>query len=133
MTKFIESLPNGFRTYIGENGSSLSGGQKQRIAIARALYRDPEVLILDEATSSLDSMSETFVHETMKLLKAEKKTVIIIAHRLSTISLADKIFVLDKGNVIQEGTFSELAEADGLFRKMWGCQKFELEEVKSLN
>jgi len=91
------------------------------------------VLILDEATSSLDSMSESFVHDTMRLLKEEKKTVVIIAHRLSTISLADRIFVLDKGNVIQEGTFSELAEADGLFRKMWACQKFEFEEVKSLN
>jgi ATP-binding cassette subfamily B protein len=133
MTKFIESLPNGFRTYIGENGSGLSGGQKQRIAIARALYRDPEILILDEATSSLDSVSEAFVHETIKLLKEEKKTVVIIAHRLSTISLADKIFVLGKGSVIQEGTFSELAEADGLFRKMWTCQKFEFEEIKSLN
>jgi ABC-type bacteriocin transporter len=133
MTRFIESLPNGFRTYIGENGSGLSGGQKQRVAIARALYRDPEVLILDEATSSLDSMSESFVHGTMRLLKEEKKTVVIIAHRLSTISLADRIYVLDKGNVIQEGTFSELAEAEGLFRKMWVCQKFEFEEVKSLN
>jgi ATP-binding cassette subfamily B protein len=128
MTKFVESLPGGFRTYLGENGSTLSGGQKQRIAIARALYRDPEFLVLDEATSSLDSVAEAFVRDTIKLMREEKKTVIVIAHRLSTISIADNIIVLDKGNVIQEGTFTELSVAEGHFRQMWNHQNIEIQE-----
>jgi ATP-binding cassette subfamily B protein len=130
MTRFIESLPHGFRTFIGENGATLSGGQKQRIAIARALYRNPEVLILDEATSSLDSLAESFVQDTLRLLREEKKTVIIIAHRLSTISLADRIIVLDGGSVIQEGTFSELSVIDGHFRRMWMHQNIEFDEIR---
>ena len=129
MSKFIESLPNGLKTYLGENGANLSGGQKQRIAIARALYRDPEILVLDEATSSLDSISETFVRDTLKLMKGEKKTVILIAHRLSTINLADRIVVLDKGTVIQEGTFAELSDVEGHFRKMWNHQNIESVEL----
>ncbi|MGD0343156.1 MAG: peptidase domain-containing ABC transporter, partial [Bacteroidales bacterium] len=131
MIKFIESLPNGFKTYIGENGATLSGGQKQRIAIARALYRDPEVLILDEATSSLDSFAESFVQNALKMLRDEKKTVIVIAHRLSTISLADRIIVLDNGALVQEGTFSELSAMKGHFREMWMHQAIEFEEVKT--
>jgi ATP-binding cassette subfamily B protein len=131
MIKFIENLPNGFKTYIGENGATLSGGQKQRIAIARALYRNPEVLILDEATSSLDSFAESFVQNTLKMLRDEGRTVIVIAHRLSTISLADRIIVLDNGTVIQEGTFSELSAMEGHFRKMWMHQAIEFEEVKT--
>jgi ATP-binding cassette subfamily B protein len=131
MIKFIENLPNGFGTYIGENGATLSGGQKQRIAIARALYRNPEVLILDEATSSLDSYAESFVQNTLNMLRDERKTVIVIAHRLSTISLADRIIVLKNGAVIQEGTFSELSAREGHFRKMWMHQAIEFEEVKT--
>jgi ABC-type multidrug transport system fused ATPase/permease subunit len=129
MTKFIESLPHGFSTYLGENGANLSGGQKQRIAIARALYRDPQVLILDEATSSLDSLAETFVQQTMKMLKDEKKTVIVIAHRLSTINHADRIIVLDRGKVTQDGTFAELSVQDGHFRTMWSHQNIEVAEA----
>jgi ABC-type bacteriocin transporter len=129
MTKFIESLPHGFSTYLGENGANLSGGQKQRIAIARALYRDPQVLILDEATSSLDSLAETFVQKTMKMLKDEKKTVIVIAHRLSTINHADRIIVLDRGKVTQDGTFAELSVQDGHFRTMWSHQNIEVAEA----
>ena len=129
MSKFIESLPNGFKTYIGENGANLSGGQKQRIAIARALYRDPEILVLDEATSSLDSIAETFVKDTIKLMRVKKKTVIIIAHRLSTINLADRIIVLDKGNVVQDGTFAELSDVEGHFRQMWNHQNIESTEL----
>lgn len=129
MTNFVESLPNGFRTHIGENGANLSCGQKQRIAIARALYRDPEVLILDEATSSLDSLAETFVRDTIQLMREENKTVIVIAHRLSTIYLADRIVVLDKGNVIQEGTFAELSVVEGHFRQMWNHQNIEVQEI----
>jgi ATP-binding cassette, subfamily C, bacteriocin exporter len=128
MTKFIETLPNGFRTYLGENGATLSGGQKQRIAIARALYRNPEVLILDEATSSLDSQAEKFVQDTIQLLRDENKTVIVIAHRLSTINHADRVIVLDKGVVVQAGTFVELSVADGYFRKMWIHQNLDIHE-----
>jgi ATP-binding cassette subfamily B protein len=129
MTKFIEQLPHGFNTYLGENGAALSGGQQQRIAIARALYRNPEILILDEATSSLDSLAETFVQNTLGMLRKSNKTVIVIAHRLSTISLAQRVIVLDKGNVVQDGTFAELAIIDGHFRKMWMHQTIEIQET----
>ena len=96
--EFIEKLPNGFNTYLGENGATLSGGQRQRLAIARALYRDPEILILDEATSSLDSASEHHVQKMIEILRENQKTVIIIAHRLSTIARADTIIVLNNGH-----------------------------------
>jgi len=129
MAKFIEKLPHGFNTYLGENGATLSGGQQQRIAIARALYRNPEILILDEATSSLDSLAETFVQNTLRLLRDKSKTVIIIAHRLSTIHLAQRIIVLDKGEAVQDGTFAELTNTDGHFRRMWMHQNIEIQEV----
>jgi ATP-binding cassette subfamily B protein len=127
MTSFIEQLPNGFSSWVGENGASLSGGQKQRIAIARALYRDPEILILDEATSSLDSLSEKFVQDTVRLLREREKTVIVIAHRLSTVRLADRIIVLEKGRLVQDGTFSELSAKEGTFRRMWAQQALDAE------
>jgi ABC-type bacteriocin transporter len=130
MTKFIEQLPHGFNTYLGENGAALSGGQQQRIAIARAIYRNPEILILDEATSSLDSLAETFVQNTLRLLRDESKTVIFIAHRLSTINLAQRIIVLDKGAVVQDGTFVELSVINGPFRRMWIHQTIEIQETK---
>ena len=129
MMKFIEQLPHGFNTYLGENGATLSGGQQQRIAIARALYRDPEILILDEATSSLDSLAETFVQNTLRLLREESKTVIVIAHRLSTINMAQRIIVLDKGVVVQDGTFAELSVIDGPFRRMWTHQAININET----
>ncbi len=122
MNDFIEQLPAGFNTYLGENGASLSGGQKQRIAIARALYRNPEILILDEATSSLDSLSESFVKNTIEYLRSTGKTTIVIAHRLSTISNADKVIVLDKGKVVQEGDFKALINTEGPLRRMWTQQ-----------
>jgi ATP-binding cassette, subfamily C, bacteriocin exporter len=128
MTKFIEQLPHGFNTYLGENGATLSGGQQQRIAIARALYRNPEILILDEATSSLDSLAESFVQNTMRLLKAESKTVIVIAHRLSTIKMAQRVILLDKGLVVQDGSLAELSVADGPFRRMWTHQTIDIIE-----
>jgi len=129
MTKFIEQLPHGFNTYLGENGATLSGGQQQRIAIARALYRNPEILILDEATSSLDSLAETFVQNTLRLLREESKTVIVIAHRLSTINLAQRVIVLDKGLVVQDGTLPELSVIDGPFRRMWMHQVIDFKET----
>lgn len=119
---FIEALPNGFETYLGENATNLSGGQRQRLAIARALYRNPEILILDEATSSLDSASEAHVQHTISLLKEQGKTIILIAHRLSTVVSADKIAVLNKGKLIEEGTHHQLIERNGAYAEMWGKQ-----------
>ncbi len=118
ITSFVESIPNGFYSYIGENGVSLSGGQRQRIAIARALYKDPEILILDEATSSLDSNAEYKIQETINRFRQQEKTVIIIAHRLSTIREADKIIVLQAGSVVEEGNHQSLMESDSLYKKM---------------
>jgi len=119
---FIEDLPNGFETHLGENGATLSGGQKQRIAIARALYKEPEILILDEATSSLDSASEQYVQDTVNYLREQDKTVILIAHRLSTVFMADKICVLEKGKLVEEGTHEELVEQQNNYWKLWQNQ-----------
>lgn len=121
--EFIETLPRGFQTYLGENGTALSGGQRQRIAIARALYRNPEILILDEATSSLDSASEQYVQKMISLLKSQQKTVIVIAHRLSTLNSADKIIVLDKGVVAEQGTHHDLIYSpDSAYANLWKLQ-----------
>ena len=119
---FIEGLPNGFETHLGENGATLSGGQKQRIAIARALYKEPEILILDEATSSLDSASEQYVQDTVNYLREKGKTVILIAHRLSTVFMADKICVLEKGRLVEEGTHEELVGQESHYWKLWKNQ-----------
>jgi ATP-binding cassette subfamily B protein len=127
---FIENLPNGFNTYLGENGATLSGGQKQRIAIARALYKDPEVLVLDEATSSLDSSSENFVQKAITDLRQANKTIIIIAHRLSTVLQADKIVVLDKGKVQEEGTHNYLYKSRGYYFNLWQQQMPGVEKLE---
>ncbi|MCY1636523.1 peptidase domain-containing ABC transporter, partial [Marinifilum sp. D737] len=116
---FIEELPNGFQTWLGENGASLSGGQKQRLAIARALYHDPQVLILDEATSSLDSISEEQVQNCIRGLKEQGKTIVLIAHRLGTVLQSDKIIVLEKGKLMEEGSHTELYETKGKYYDMW--------------
>ena len=120
--EFIESLPQGFQTYLGENGATLSGGQKQRLAIARALYKDPEILILDEATSSLDTASEQQVQQAITSLRKHGKTIIIIAHRLSTVMNADKIAVLEKGKLLEEGTHNELYTQQGKYYSLWQQQ-----------
>jgi ATP-binding cassette subfamily B protein len=122
MIDFIEKLPAGFHTYIGENGATLSGGQKQRLAIARALYKNPEILILDEATSSLDSESESYVQHTIQKLKEEGKTILIIAHRLSTVVNADKIVLLENGKLIEEGSHHELYEKRTKYFEQWQRQ-----------
>lgn len=128
MTKFIEQLPHGFNTSLGENGAALSGGQQQRIAIARALYRNPKILILDEATSSLDSIAETCVQNTIRLLQKESITVIVIAHRLSTINLAQRVIMLEKGLVVQDGSLEELSIIEGPFRSMWMHQTIDIQK-----
>jgi ABC-type bacteriocin transporter len=120
--EFVESLPNGFNTYLGENGATLSGGQKQRIAIARALYKQPEVLVLDEATSSLDSTSENYIQKAIERLRQDNKTIIIIAHRLSTVINADEIVVLQKGKVLEQGSHKELYAAKGHYYNLWQQQ-----------
>lgn len=119
MIEFIEQLPQGFNTELGENGANISGGQKQRIAIARALYRDPEILILDEAGSSLDPVSESFVQETIDFMLNENKTVIMISHRLSSIQRAGKIIVLRNGQVVEEGKHDELITLRGEYFRLW--------------
>ena len=119
---FIESLPNGFNEYLGENGVSLSGGQRQRIAIARALYKDPEILVLDEATSSLDSASEYYIQHSIQQLQKQQKTVILIAHRLSTVVNADKIVVLKNGSVVEQGTHTQLLDIEKHYYNLWKQQ-----------
>ena len=112
----INELPKKYQTYVGERGVRLSGGQRQRIGIARALYHNPKLLVLDEATSSLDNLTEKFVMEAIHNLE-KKITIILIAHRLSTVKKCDKIILLDKGQVIEEGTFEKLIKSNEQFKK----------------
>lgn len=119
--EFIEKLPQGFDTMLGENGASLSGGERQRLSIARALLKDAPVVLLDEATASLDPENETLIQRAVGTLCAGK-TVIVIAHRLRTIAHADKIVVLDDGLVVEEGAHDDLVSANGLYRRLWDLQ-----------
>jgi ATP-binding cassette subfamily B protein len=114
LTDFLNALPDGLQTYVGERGFSLSGGQRQRVAIARAFLKDAPILILDEATSHLDSISEQTVHEALSKLMVDR-TTLIIAHRLSTIKNADLILVLDQGRIVETGTHQELLSRNGLY------------------
>lgn len=118
---FIMSLPQGYDTRLGENGLGLSGGQRQRLAIARAMLRDAEILVLDEATSSLDSESEALVRDALERLTTGK-TSIVIAHRLSTIHRADKIVVMDNGNVVEQGSRQQLLDNEGLYHRLHSIQ-----------
>jgi len=119
--EFITQLPDGYDTVLGERGIRLSGGQRQRIALARAIARDPEILILDEATNALDALSEQIIQEALQTLGRDR-TIIMIAHRLSTIRQADCIFVLEAGTVREQGTFETLLNTDGLFSKLYRTQ-----------
>ena len=119
--EFIEQTPDGFDTLIGERGVNLSGGQKQRLAIARALLKNPPILILDEATSALDTESEKMVQKAIEVLMKDR-TVLVIAHRLSTVQNADKIVVLDKGKILEVGSHNELYEKGGLYRRLYDIQ-----------
>ena len=118
---FIARLPQGYRTVIGERGVTLSGGERQRLALARAVFRDPPVLVLDEATSSLDSESEALVQEAFERLRSGR-TAVVIAHRLSTVQRADRIVVLDRGRIVEEGRHPDLLERGGLYRRLHALQ-----------
>jgi subfamily B ATP-binding cassette protein MsbA len=125
---FIMALPQGYDTMIGEKGGSLSAGQRQRLAIARALLKDPPILILDEATSSLDAESEHLIQEALADLR-RGRTTLVIAHRLSTVRSADRILVIDQGRIAESGTHEELCRRDGLYRKLYELQFPEDEEI----
>ncbi|HDZ84492.1 MAG TPA: ATP-binding cassette domain-containing protein, partial [Nitrospirae bacterium] len=118
---FIKEFPEGYDTMIGERGLRLSGGQRQRLSIARAVLRNPPVLVLDEATSSLDTASEMIIQNALEKLM-ESRTTIVIAHRLSTIRKADRILVMGKGRIIEKGTHDELLEQGGVYRKLYDLQ-----------
>ena len=120
--EFVKNLPQGLDTIIGDRGIRLSGGERQRIVLARAILRKPSILVLDEATSALDTENERKIQEAIEQLKG-KMTIIVIAHRLSTIRNADQVIVLDKGRVVQNGEFDQLAmEYDGMFSNLLGKQ-----------
>ncbi|HSS45657.1 MAG TPA: ATP-binding cassette domain-containing protein, partial [Thermoanaerobaculia bacterium] len=121
--EFLERLPSGYETRLLENADRLSGGQKQRLAIARALYKDAPILILDEATSQLDAESEALIARAFANLMKDR-TTLVIAHRLSTVRRADRILVLDQGRIVESGTHQELLTRQGLYRRLHDMQYF---------
>jgi len=126
--EFIRNLPDGYDTEVGERGVKLSGGQRQRISIARAVLRDPEILVLDEATSDVDTETEMLIQRSLDKL-TEDRTTFAIAHRLSTIKDADEIVVLEDGQIVERGRHGELIDNDGLYAHLWGVQAGEIDEL----
>ncbi len=122
LEEFVNSLPDGLNTQISEHGFSISGGERQRIAIARSLYKDPKILILDEATSSLDSISENYVRQALNMQAERGSTIILIAHRLSTIRTADRIIVLENGKAVEIDTHDNLLKKKGVYYHLWNEQ-----------
>ncbi len=118
---FITKLPRGYKTIVGERGQILSGGQRQRIALARAILKNAPILILDEATASVDNETEVLIQKSLAKLTLEK-TTIVIAHRLSTIKKADNIIVMDKGKIIENGEHQQLLEKGGIYADLWNVQ-----------
>ena len=129
--EFIQGFPDGYDTIVGERGVKLSGGQRQRVAIARAILADPRILILDEATSSLDSESEAFIQDGLRALR-RGRTTFVIAHRLSTIQSADQIVVLEHGQIVERGTHTELLAAAGRYRELYDTQ-YRFEQDRFIN
>jgi subfamily B ATP-binding cassette protein MsbA len=129
--EFIREFDNGYDTVVGERGVRLSGGQRQRVAIARAILADPSILILDEATSSLDSESEALIQDGLKALR-RGRTTFVIAHRLSTIRSADQILVLEHGEIIESGTHDELLARNGRYRQLYDKQ-YRFEKDRFIN
>jgi subfamily B ATP-binding cassette protein MsbA len=121
--EFIEKMPMGYATNIGDRGTKLSGGQRQRLSIARAVLKNPPILILDEATSALDTESERLVQQALENLM-RNRTSIVIAHRLSTIQHADEIIVLQSGLLVERGTHNDLLARNGVYRKLYELQSF---------
>ncbi len=126
--EFIRELPEGYDTRVGERGVKLSGGQRQRVAIARVMLRDPSVLVLDEATSDVDTETEMLIQRSVDRISADR-TTFIIAHRLSTVRDADRILVLENGEIVEDGTHEDLLAADGLYANLWAVQAGEIDEL----
>ncbi|MBV2096909.1 MAG: ATP-binding cassette domain-containing protein, partial [Candidatus Thiodiazotropha sp. (ex Codakia orbicularis)] len=131
IAEFIEQLPDGYQTVVGERGLKLSGGEKQRVAIARAMLKRPRILIFDEATSSLDSKTEQAIQETLREV-AKDHTTLVIAHRLSTVVDADRILVMEGGRIQEQGTHEELQALGGLYRQMWQLQQKERQALEMM-
>jgi ATP-binding cassette, subfamily B, heavy metal transporter len=124
---FIETLPDGYGTLVGERGLKLSGGEKQRVAIARTLLKDPAILVFDEATSALDSRTERVIQQELEGI-SRSRTTLVIAHRLSTVVHADQILVMDHGRIVERGTHGELLQRRGAYAAMWEIQSREREK-----
>jgi len=122
--EFVKDLPSGIQTNIGDSGGKLSGGQKQRLSIARAVLKNPPIMILDEATSALDTESERLVQVALENMM-KNRTSIVIAHRLSTIQSADQIVVMSKGEIAEQGTHTELLSKNGVYKRLVEMQSFE--------
>jgi len=122
--EFVKDLPEGINTSVGDSGNKLSGGQKQRLSIARAVLKNPPIMILDEATSALDTESERLVQQALENMM-HNRTSIVIAHRLSTIQKADLIVVMQKGEIVEQGTHEELLLKNGMYSKLVSMQSFE--------